>query len=210
MSLPPVCGHPMCPTLPCTTSPPSATVSPHPTAQPLTLLLQGTLLRKHGKGTEKVNSRGLRVCHRPVATLVAPPPHPPPAVEVQACPCFLCRAVWMCRCLRGVLFVSRCAVLFPDVLPVVQDLGGGGGGGRRRGAVTCFCVSPGVGSGCRVVFSPPPPPWVGVGGVTHLRASPHGAQHPSGCLAGTAWGWGAQAWEILGTNPSHRWGLRMR
>lgn len=63
-------------------------------------------MRKHGKGTEKVNSCGLRVCHHPGAALVV---SHPPAVEVQACPCFLCRAVWMCCCLRGV--VVRCAVL---------------------------------------------------------------------------------------------------
>ncbi|XP_035170100.1 protein unc-13 homolog A-like [Oxyura jamaicensis] len=51
MPSPPACGShasPMSPPLA-----PSHAAPPHATAQPLTLLLQGTLLRKHGKGTEK-------------------------------------------------------------------------------------------------------------------------------------------------------------
>lgn len=70
-----------------------------PNAHPLTLLLQGTLLRKHGKGTEKVNS--------PWAPCVSSPRGRPrgPVVAgfVRASSC---RAVWMWR---GVVWL--CAVL---------------------------------------------------------------------------------------------------
>lgn len=67
----------------------------------------------------------------------------------------------------------------------------------RMGAGTYSCVSPGVGSRCRVVFGS----HGCVCGVLPTSRQAwgmlsHGAQHPSRCLAGTAWGQGTQAWEI--------------
>lgn len=138
-------------------------------------------MRKHGKGTEKVNSCGLRVCHRPGATLVV---SHPPAVEVPACPCFLCRAVWMCCCLRGV--VVRCAVLCAGDSP-----GSVCPGGRERGL-------------CGVQ-----PPWGGCG----VSPMPMGdtAPQPS---APAAWlGQRGVENPCMGdppTTPSHCGGLRKR
>lgn len=85
-----------------------------------------------------------------------------PAVQVQACPCFLCRAVWMCCCLRGV--VVRCAVLCAgdspsSVCPWAREWG------------LCGVQSPGADVGCH------PSPW---------GALPHSPQHqlPGGTARG--------------------------
>lgn len=78
------------------------------------------------------------------------------AIACVACCVEVCRVVW-------------------DVLPVC-----------RMGAVTCFCVSPGVESGCRVMFSPRG--WVcGVLPIPRQARGMllHSTRHPSRCLAGT-------------------------
>lgn len=121
------------------------------------------------------------------------------------------RLLWRSRLVRASSVVlSGCAVACVaccrvEVCRVVRDLLPA----CRMRAVTCFCVSPGVGSGCHVVFSPHG--WVcGVLPIPRQAwgTLPHGAQHPSRCLAGTAWGRGAQAQKTLRTNPSHRLGAQ--
>ena len=91
------------------------------------------------------------------------------------------RLLWRSRLVRAssvvlsgwaVACVACCCV---EVCRVVRD----GLSGCGMGAVTCFCVSPGIGSRCHVVFSP-----VGGSGVLPTPRQawgtlPQGAQHPS-------------------------------